>query len=369
MSSIDGIDCGCWKLTQPLTDPEEALPDHLCGQTARASVREWVCEALDDFVPTAQHLAFYTARLRPESVPTRIRDEISESGGISLIVPLTELEPFLETAKGLWPLRVGDRDVALVLRQWAQERPSAALAKLLKRDGGWNTEVAAYRAVYDVWAEENPGADPAGWVEGREWWRQNPGGGLAADIERDIERSLRRRGLPSTPATVRHLLACAAGWTGPLPARGLLVTTFAFVKHAYRDGSFSLDPNPTSSIAGGLAWTSGPLFTHVRGVALKHRDWIRCFADHPLAGADALRSAALPVPERRTINFLEEAVGTAYVVKGLVHSGRNRAKVMDDHLDAVYKRVAERRRGADLDTTPPPGWREEAARLILAQLQ
>ena len=151
--------CRCTWLIEPFHGG--ALPDHVCRPTMMASVRSAIRDGL---VPPSQ----------------------------------------------TWPVPFNGRRLGLVIREWAEEAPSPTLASLLAGSKDWKAEVPSLRATFNVWRERNPGADLNGWVDGTAWW-QRSGEDIDLGAGRHLARRLRRRGLPDTPSTVRHLRAVAAG--------------------------------------------------------------------------------------------------------------------------------------------------------------
>ena len=88
MGSVPNLDCDCWSLSDLLTQ-DDPLPDHVCQETMMASVES-------------------AARER-------------------VILPMPDV----------WPVQIGHRRLGLVIRQWAEEEPSATLANLLEASADW----------------------------------------------------------------------------------------------------------------------------------------------------------------------------------------------------------------------------------------
>jgi hypothetical protein len=89
---------------------------------------------------------------------------------------------------------------------------------------------------------------------------------------------------PDTPATVQHLRAVVAESDSALPARGLLVTTFVYIRTyrspTTREPILVLDENPDVAITGPLELLTGPILNQATAVALGHRTWLRGWEQH-----------------------------------------------------------------------------------------
>lgn len=153
--------CDCWRLTSSLAD--EALPDHVCWQTAAATIYN--------------------------GPP----------------IPGAEVTPDLT-----WPVRhhaVGwwgqpSRQLTLVLREWAQEPSNRTLAKQLSESRDWWRAVSSISGEFVRWRRRNPAAPLIAWID---------------DTSQDWRyvALLRQHRLPPTPATCRFLRACAARRVDP----------------------------------------------------------------------------------------------------------------------------------------------------------
>jgi len=273
------------------------------------------------------------------------------------------------------------RRLGLVIREWAQEGPNQTLATMLVDSPDWAREVASLQANFEVWRERNPEAALDGWVDGTAWWKGS-GNTLDPGAGRYLARWLRQRGLPDTPSTVRHLRAVAAGVTSPpLPARGLLVTTFVFIR-AYQLPTFDgpallVDANPSVSITGPLELITGPVFDVAKRVALGHQRWLRRKKHHPLSDMGAIRraqsgaiQAAGPKGEDY-FSYRAEALGISAVelrAKAEAHLDGIEGAITS-HLDDVYRRVRKRRSDADMPLPPPPSWRKDVRPLLRTRLR
>src|SRR5919205_4127984 len=154
MGSVLKLECYCWRLSEPLTQHDQ-LPDHVCQETMMASVES-------------------AARER-------------------LIVPMPDV----------WPVQIGHRRLGLVIRQWAEEEPSATLANLLEASPDWRQTLKSMAFYFDRWRKLHPDAEVDDWI-----W------GWACHTRFTIE--LRRNQLPATPATVQYLRAVLAGASDPV---------------------------------------------------------------------------------------------------------------------------------------------------------
>ena len=303
MESLPGHDCPCWRLTEPLLD--EPLPDHVCVETMIGTL---------------------AAAERDGLLPPPLDDR--------------------------WPLPVGLRSLGFVVRQWAQEEPSATLASQLARLRAWRREARLVEYMLD---------------------RGALGDNAASD--RFVADRLTRRGLPATPATVRHLRAVIAGDREPLPARGLLVVTRVHVRLLRRPGWPApvgrAEPPHDVSVTGPLDFTTGPLVDRARGVALAHRDWLGRWGRHRIADVREVRRSqrgafapTLP-PGGGRFDYRAEALrGLDNLTLLARRHPYGPEGAITDYLDAVYRRVRKRRADAGLPPAPPREWRRELRPLL-----
>jgi hypothetical protein len=154
-----------------------------------------------------------------------------------------------------WPILVaGRRRVGLVIRQWVEEPPNPTLANLLAGDRTWQQAVnMLQRVMSDADASVQDLSD------------------------RFLGDQLHRRGLPNSPATLAHLRAVLSGQREPLPARGVLVATTAYVQIPRRPQTAPLivfQPPHDVAITGSLELVTSAMWQDVgKGVA-SHRYWL-----------------------------------------------------------------------------------------------
>ena len=228
MGSVLKLECHCWRLSEPLTQHDQ-LPDHVCQETMMASV-----------------------------------ESAARAGAI---VPMPDV----------WPVQIGHRRLGLVIRQWAEEEPSATLANLLEASPDWRQTLKSMAFYFDRWRKLHPDAEVDDWI-----W------GSACHTRFTIE--LRRNQLPATPATVQYLRAVLAGASGPLPARGVLVTTKVYIQFHPKLGLLP-EGSPESSLSEATEYLTGPLLGQAQRLILGHRDWFRQFRRNALTERRAVRRA------------------------------------------------------------------------------
>ncbi len=212
MATIPKIDCDCWRFTTPLLDTEE-LPDHICTESAIASI--WN---------------------RPR--------------------PLLQLP--IDT---VWPASTPEGALGLVIRQWVQEQPSEMFANQLRAFPAWQREVNSARAIFEHWQEKRPTRSIADWVAHR---------GSSELFARRLRKAL----IPDSPATLVHLLAVAAGLDKPYPARGILVTTLVYVS-LFRNpygGTPIVRVNSYESLLRIPEITTGPLYERAWQTLKAHKN-------------------------------------------------------------------------------------------------
>lgn len=284
MRRVSALPCHCWRLTRPLAG--EALPDHVCPQTAAGTI--------------------YNG-------PPIAGAELTPDLGW----------PVLYRHPGGWG--TPHRQLGLVLREWAEEEPSRTLANQLRSSWDWNRAVAWIRGDFVRWRQRHAAAPLSDWIA------------VGPDDPR-YAALLWRWGFPATPATLRFLRACTAyqtnrsptrddeggllrvtddGGTEPVvlpstadeeerrerawaavltacedafPARGLLITTLVFVcTGPLQEHGVRYDPKPEVLIEGPLDLATGGVLDSAGRVARKHRDWMReRFGGHELADPSAI---------------------------------------------------------------------------------
>ncbi len=343
--------CDCARLMYPLPSGD-ALPTHVCESTMRGSISNWHTE----FWETAQIIA-----------ATLVSERIQNSALLSAYSNVHKaVADFSAQATGIWPVWHCDRLLGLVIRQWAEEPGSETFARQLDTYGPWN------RALSGVASQmvANPGA--------------------ATDILRTL---LRSDGLPWTPSVIGYALGrLGVHPSPPLPARGVLVVTYVYLpprglidqivssgldpqlqQYLEQNPIPDIDPNSTYEIQGDTEWTTEPLLAkYVLPTVLAHRDWVRAIARHDLTNVGAVRSAQRTAfrghEHEPELDYLAEALASVDNLQANVRAGATREQAISRHIRSVSKRVANRRRAANMSTTPPPGWsakaREQLRKLI-----
>jgi hypothetical protein len=327
-------DCSCWRLTAALTNSDE-LPDHVCLETLLATVYQ-----------TPSH-------------------ELSLAS-----------EP-------VWPVPIRGRLLGLVLRQWAQEPPRRTLARQLELAPEWQDEVSYLRREYEAWQRRRPpeAADRRrqAWLagEGYDLDRRTPRGyWVDRASNRWLSERLLRRGLPGTPATVDHLRARSATLQMPLPARGILITIYIYVRFDQPGGGWVPDDYPEMNAAAPLEWVTGPLWGIAFRVVQAHRDWIRQWRPHPLTDISTVRRAApgrLPSRLEDTgsqFDYLTEVTHDLSALRAKLQRAHvDRQGLIRRHIDACYRRVLARRQRHHIEPpAPPDDFRDQAYQQIEAQL-
>jgi len=185
------------------------------------------------------------------------------------------------------------------------------------------------------------------------------------DTHQPTARLLNHDGLPSTPATMRHLMACAVGLHQPRPAYGLLVTTRVYVR---LDGDdISTDPMPESTISGDTAFVTTPVLERAQQIVIQHRDFVKRQAEHPLTNITAVRRAQAESfagngsANDSQFDYLTVALADLTHLKAIA---RSKPQSLDwhieKHLNQVQDTVYRRRIRHNMPTTPPRRWREQA---------
>jgi hypothetical protein len=363
MGRIPAINCDCWRLTRPLADGE-ALPDHVCEQTA-----------------------FGTLYNAPPLAGASLTDE--------LVWPVTFWDPNSPMSP--------PQQLALILRQWTEEPPNRTLAVELRELTAWDRAVAATRGDFVRWQRRHPDAVLADWIK-------DP------IDERHMAPRLAPVGLPPTPATLRFLRACAArgAYRRPsrhhpgqriqvatedgvaelelpdleaeearraaaydevmradpevYPARGLLITTLAFITTGPIEAYAAYDPRPLVRIEGPAEFATGEVWERAGATARRHRDGLRAhFQTHRLADPQWIhRAKARSFPKRSS-----DAVDGAYEVEAWTRIRQRMAmpdwpqrsiSAQDDIINRILQQtqsaVAWRLKRANRPTRPPRGWRD-----------
>jgi hypothetical protein len=140
-----------------------------------------------------------------------------------------------------------------------------------------------------------------------------------------------------------------------------------------------VQPDARLALSGDLAHVSGPFIqTDLANAILAHRDFARSLAQHPFTEISAIRKAQ-PGSFKSTLaddechfDYIAEARREAQSRRDVLIQNDVEWKIDRDVkkiLDRTQKRVAQRRRRAGLEGTPPRRWRLEAERLIRQDLE
>jgi hypothetical protein len=252
----------------------DSLEPLLSYDRMQATVNAWLIERRDELFGIVTTEADHPGRISPQR-----EKEILDSA-----------DALLGRVAAWWPVQYGSRRLGLVIKQWVEGEPNEVLAMQLSKDPGWNEEVSLRNQTYQQWQEAMRDMTPDAWINGRGWYRNDDQG-----AERWLSGRLRRRGLPSTPSTVRHLRAVAAGRNQPLPGRGLLVTTLAFVnpRHDEQNAPQTLPhyftPPHEFLLLGSSEWTTKALIEEGYAVMREHRAFLHRFRDYPIADVTTYR--------------------------------------------------------------------------------
>lgn len=375
--------CDCQRLIFPLVNEE--LPDHLCPATMRDSVKFWVYDRWRDFAPVADQFSFHKPPLPASTItPPAYEDEdapfsrwfrFKQGSGwydwlnemAAKMAPIEAESKRAELMRDLWaiadavakewPLPWGGRAIMYVIRQWAEGMPSKTLATLLADNPQWQEHVAFYHKAYEQSCAQTPGLTSDEWLR----WRDD----ARPDTFSATAWLLNHNGLPSTPATMRHLLACAVGRQEPWPAYGLLVATRVYVR---LDGDdIVIDPMPESTISGDTAFVTTPVLERAQQIVIQHRDFVKREAEHPLTNITAVRRAQAGSFESSCnsddsqFDYLTVALTDLTDLKAIA---RSKPQSLDRHINErlarVQSTVSKRRSRKYMPTTPPRGWREQA---------
>ena len=375
-------DCDCRRLLRPLED--ESLPDHLHWEIAAQNVQLWRIETLEGREADYAGAFYDPITTSDDAVPEEVLDAAR----------WVEL-PYE------WPLPQPDgRYLVLVVRQWVHEKPSETLANLLARDQGWLEAVDRYRDVHERWR-----AHPAGrgdddddiWITKPDRVWRALGADQGDPPDRVLALRLRQRGLPDSPATLRHFRAVVAGRTEPLPARGVLVTTKVVMRgrEVERGGIEGLELDMPAAIPtlGNLEHVPGPLLDEAVRVMSQHKRWCRehvatSFDANALTDVGAIRAAQLTAfPARgdqlpHAVDYYAEGVKALpdllLTLATAPSAGTNRAGSITAYLGKVYRRVRNKHRrsyekafartampgAVPPPPEPPEDWRDKIRALV-----
>jgi hypothetical protein len=395
---MESIACDCWRIVEPLESADDALPDHIpCPQTQEATVASWASEIWDDYAPILEDI--FRKRLETKR---RQSHSSAEPGAATLFShylshseynkafsrykelaqeeeseqPRREALQLVADFSAEWPLIHGGRLLGLVLRQWAQEKPSPTLANQLSASREWQAEVDYVREYH--YKPYNLHTLHAGGPPWMEYVQTFP-----LTYYRSLRRNLSRAALPSTPATVQHLLASASGDpAGRLPTRGVLVTTLVYV--TTQTGSISLQPNPDVTTQAPIEWLTEPLLRDAAQVMQQHRLWVRKHAPFAITSQSNVRKSAANSYQghqrevgRDYYDHYSEALLLVKAEHDRVGSQFSRDRKTQGTEVAISNLIArttriiiKRRNRAELDPqTPPPDWTTRARADIRAFLK
>lgn len=360
-------------------------PKLACLEMLRRSVRHWADEQAAEVF---QSLTTSSIGLRPVSMRALASAKPRLAKSVSELSEVVEEEHLLER----WPFPLGDKHLAIVVRQWIQEEPSKTLANLLLSHPVWAETTAMLRELWERSTRGNQ-ADPT---------RNAP------RLFDNVKNLLAQTQVPTSPANIAFTVGHIIGgdlWLLPtpyqqmvmdhqsagrlLPARGVILTTHMFAslslheddKQSPNEASVAwlVQPDARVQLSGDLAHVSGPFIqTDLANAILAHRDFARSLARHPFTEMSAIRKAQPGSfvgdrsKDERFFDFIEEARREAQSNKDtLSHldTGWKFDRAVNRLLTRVHKRVAQRRNRAKLSQTPPKGWRAKAERLIRQDLK
>ena len=420
MTTFDDLErrnCPCARLLDPFNaDP---IPAVVCETVLAFTARRWAEEWWRRLGWTIA-LNRGGALLRPFPFPFPDPFVALQDEGIRALTALVE-EWSLEGESLLseWPFHFEGGLLAWAIRQWVQEPPNLTLANLLSNDPSWSWQVELVRRnlarraqELDDWAMGETEDDVDVVADRPQRVPPLVGRGPTSYplFPDDIFENLAHCHLPATPATVGYAYAVAAGDDGrglparirrlilrdmdgrPLPARGLLVTTFVYFGPAEISGGPRSVPHPGTGeqlipvrpsvpevrITGDLELATGPLLDQAQQVALEHRAFLRTTGQYTLTKTSNVRRAQpssydAPVVDYDRLDYVEEAVRgldeAVRLLKPLAPSSSLHEDQFDDYLESIYRRVSERRRRKDRPRTPPKGWRKEVKRIIRERLK
>lgn len=202
-------ECSCYRLGRaaPLDDGE-ALPDHVSERMMRASCARWITQgsSRNNFCEIPLGNGMVTERVRYTTWPV--------------------------------PIKRTNYHLVLVIRQWVEEEPDPALARLFDEEPAW------LRAV-ERFGERDP---------------------ILA------ERWLAANGLPATPSTARYFAAVVQRQpleAAPGPTRGVLVNSLVLRD---REGG-ALHDQVVLQVNCTMPWATDDLRRKANKVAAEHSNW------------------------------------------------------------------------------------------------
>ena len=377
--------CPCSVLSFPLVKQE--LPDHVCPDTMRASVKYWLQDQHTLFDPILEEVSAhlpdpkepvpdFVGQIIPKRKPAPVVQEVIQSLGDFLAEQIPEFDRasrefrrlgwlrenhgVFSAVSEVWPFPIGWRRLGLVIRQWVEGDPSETLATLLDAQQGWHEVVDFYSGLYRKAREADAALTPQEWLR----WHGSVGSGHP----RLAHTLLQLAKLPYSPATVAHLHARAVGLAKPLPAYGLLVTTRIYIESGKSE--YPIESMPEFSLSGDLEFAKGELLAKAQGVIRAHRDWVRAqtTTQHPLTASRNIHMAAKgsfasSMAKRRTpeyFDYARTAVESAPLILFARLRGDRLEQAISKHIAKAHKRVYQRRKTNGVAVAPPSGWAKEA---------
>ncbi len=273
------------------------------------------------------------------------------------------IETWADALRLDWPVRYNGRRLAMVIRQWVEEEPSAYVAEELRSSDEWNGLVIGARKIGYFRDMASP-LDTSAMIH-------------SAGIH------LERAGLPSNPATARHFIASVNEQAEPLPARGVLVTTLCYMTRPF---SAELGQparirfmHPSETIISGVTqWMPGPLLARVNAVIRRHETFMEENEAAPYAptSTDASyrarrhRQDEERVPSLSPLDYIESAVHSICTSSlRPTHPDDVRfIKACDRSYRATRGRIQRHNRKhphATISLTPPANWRT----IVLEQMR
>ncbi|CAN5511758.1 hypothetical protein BH23CHL4_BH23CHL4_21680 [soil metagenome] len=142
--------CPCRRLLNQwnVDDP----PKLVCLETLQHSVRQWADEQAAEVFHS---ITTSSVGLRPVSMRALASAKPRLAQSVSELREVVEEEHLLER----WPFPLGDKHLAIVVRQWIQEEPSKTLANLLLNHPVWAGTTAMLRELWERSTRGNR-ADP-----------------------------------------------------------------------------------------------------------------------------------------------------------------------------------------------------------------
>lgn len=243
----------------------------------------------------------------------------------------------------------------MVIRQWVEEEPSRYVAEELRHSEEWN-QFLQYAS-----------GQPDFQLPSARW------GPLQINV---VGTYLEHAGLPSNPATARHLLALVNGASKPYPARGILVTTLCYTTPPYSDELPEPLPGPIrfahpgeTMISGVTQWMPGPLLARVNEVVRRHQQ----FMEQNEAAPYVPTSKGTRNRARQMVHGRTPSASSLDYIASAVRDIREQGLVPTDEQDsrfvqactasyrATYNRIRAHNKShpdeSAIPTKPPDNWR------------